>query len=73
MKLVGNIYVDFDIIYQIPVRYSALLRYWRKVGVQWDCASDIKRLKGGLPFYCKGRLIQKIYCIRYKTESSYVN
>jgi hypothetical protein len=32
MKLLGIISVDFDIINQLLIRYSAFVRYWRKNG-----------------------------------------
>jgi hypothetical protein len=32
MKLLGTISVDFHIIHQLLIRYSAFIRYWRKNG-----------------------------------------
>jgi len=32
VKSLGTIGVDFDVIDQLVIRYSALVRYWRKNG-----------------------------------------
>jgi len=32
-KLLGIITVDFDVLYEILIRYSAIIRYERKIGV----------------------------------------
>jgi hypothetical protein len=34
MKLLGTIRVDFDVTDQLLIRFSAFIRYWKKVGVQ---------------------------------------
>jgi hypothetical protein len=34
MKLLGTISVDFDITDQLLIKFSAFVRYWKKVGVQ---------------------------------------
>jgi hypothetical protein len=36
MQLLGIISVDFDVIDQLLIRYSAFFRYLRKMGAQWD-------------------------------------
>lgn len=37
--------MDFIVIDQAFVRYSAFGRYWRKMGVQWNIASVIYRFR----------------------------
>jgi hypothetical protein len=33
-KLLINISVDFDIVHQLLIAYTAVVGYWRKIGVQ---------------------------------------
>jgi hypothetical protein len=35
VRLFGIIIVDFDLV-QLMIRYTAFIRYWRKMGIQWD-------------------------------------
>jgi hypothetical protein len=52
MQLLGIISVGFDETYQLLIRFSAFVRYWRKnMGVQLASTSAIHRLEGGK--YCK--------------------
>jgi hypothetical protein len=48
MKLLVIISVDFDVINQLLIRYFAFIRYWRKMGVKWDCTSAIYRFQESL-------------------------
>jgi len=40
--------VDFDVIDQLLVRYSAFVTYWRKMGVWWGSTWLIYRFKQSL-------------------------
>jgi hypothetical protein len=48
MELLGIISVGFDITDQLLIRFSALISYSRKMGVQRDCTSAIHRLQESL-------------------------
>jgi hypothetical protein len=37
--------VNFDITNQLLIRFSAFVRYWRKIGVQWGSTSVIHKLQ----------------------------
>jgi hypothetical protein len=41
VKLLGIISVDFDVIYQILIRYSAFVRFWRK---KWECNGTVHQV-----------------------------
>jgi hypothetical protein len=45
MKFLGMIRVDFHVKDQLLIRFSAFVRYWRKMGVLWDSTSAIHRFK----------------------------
>jgi hypothetical protein len=32
--------VDFYVIDQLPIIYSAFVSFWKEMGVQWDSTSD---------------------------------
>jgi hypothetical protein len=53
--------VGFNIS-QLLIRFSAIIRYWRKkMGVQWDSTSTIQRLQGSLWFSEEGSIVKYIY------------
>jgi hypothetical protein len=59
----GIISVDFDIIDQLLIRYSAFIRYWRnKMQVQWDCKLDIS-VQESLSFSLEGSIMQHSHFI----------
>jgi hypothetical protein len=41
-EIIGD--VGFAIIDQLPIKFSACIRYWGRMGVQWDSTSAIPRL-----------------------------
>jgi len=45
MKFLGIISVDFNIVDQVLIRYSAFVRYWRKMQAQWVRTSIIHRFR----------------------------
>jgi hypothetical protein len=58
MTLLGNISVDFDVTDQLPIRFSAFVRYWKKVGVQRDSTSSIRRVQESLWFSEEGSTVE---------------
>jgi len=48
LGLLGIISVDFDVIDQLLIRYSAFIRHWRKIRIQWNRTSVIYRLQESL-------------------------
>jgi hypothetical protein len=48
MRLLGTISVGFDVTEQLLIRYFAFVGHWRKVGVQRDSTSAIRRLQESL-------------------------
>jgi hypothetical protein len=41
MKLLGTISVDFDVTDQLPVRFFAFVRYWKK---KWEYSETVHQL-----------------------------
>jgi hypothetical protein len=47
-EIIGNHQCGFRHINQLLIRFSAFVRYWRKMGIQFDSTSAIHRLQEGL-------------------------
>jgi uncharacterized membrane protein len=59
--IIGVINVGFNITDQLLIRFSAFVRYWRKMGVQFKSTSAIHRLQESLGFSEKGSIIHYSY------------
>jgi hypothetical protein len=73
MKFLGIISVDFNIVDQLLIRYSAFVRYWRKMQAQWVRTSIIHRFRKCLWLSYERSNVKQYVSICYTCETSCAN